>query len=309
MRELEELVALIPPELRPPGARPRLDCKATLLEGVVHQLDLHVPEVPDPASCTAIDAILKHPHTRDVRRLGISRSCEEWPRPTDSDFGWVLDLIARVARPAALEWLFVHEPAKTTMDPIARFARTPRTLVSYNKLTRFVSATFRGVERLDLRDTDVEWSCSADAFPDLTTLIIRPRGPNEIGARWATAIFARPRVLPRLREVRAPEERGDDVLDLLLPSPLLDQLRCLDFTNALTDRGAMALYENASRLEDVEELWIATTTERRHRWAAHARAALPPPGNLEITDAWRQRLRQRFGRRVRFDVRPHHPDL
>ena len=314
MREVDELIALIPPELRPPGERPRLDCNATTANGVVHQIDLYVPEVPDAASRDAIAAILNHPRALEVRRLGVSRSCEEWPRPTDLDFGWVLDALAEVGRPARLEWLFVHEPAKTTMDPIARFATKPRALVTYNKLTRFVSGTFTGVELLDLRDTDVEWSCGADAFPDLTTLIVRPRGPKKIGAQWASSLFARPEVLPRLRELRAPEERGDEVVDLLLASPLLAQLRCLDFTNALTDRGAAALYEDAAKLDHVEQLWVATTIERRHQWAAlarqaGARATLPLLGELEITDAWRHRLRERFGRRVRFDVRPRHPNL
>ena len=130
------------------------------------------------------------------------------------------------------------------------------------------------------------------------------------------ALLARPEVTPRLREVRAPEHEAEDVLDLLLASPLLRQLRCLDFTNTLSNRGAAVLYENAAKLDDVEELWVATTAKRRDAWRRFATDAAggrtveaPARGQLEITDDWRQRLRQRFGRRVRFDVRPGHPNL
>jgi hypothetical protein len=35
----------------------------------------------------------------------------------------------------------------------------------------------------------------------------------------------------------------------------------------------------------------------------------PPMGELEIDDAWRSRLRQRLGRRARFDVPARHPNL
>jgi hypothetical protein len=101
---------------------------------------------------------------------------------------------------------------------------------------------------------------------------------------------------------------GDDVAAFLLESPLISQLRCLDFTN-VTDRGAAVLYEHASKLESVEQSWVASTKEGRRTWNHYAAVSReeprPPPafGELEISDAWRTRLRQHFGRRVRFDLR------
>lgn len=320
-RQLEELIALVPPSLRPPGERPRLDCSgswsfddAGATDGRIHQLDLFVPEVDDEASREGIASIMNHPHTQAVHKLTIARSCEEWPRPVDLDFGWVLVTLAGLGRPARLESLFVTEQGPTTMDAVGRFASKPRRLATFNKLTRFGAGPFPGVEVLDLRDTDVAWACAPSAFPDLVTMILRPRGPPTIGARWAKPIFDRAEVFPLLRELRSPESRGDELLALLLDSPLCEQLRCLDFTNALTNRGAALLCENASKLANVEDLWLATTSQRRDeltRFARDARSttALPPLGELEVTDDWRARLRQRFGRRLHLDVRPGHPGL
>jgi hypothetical protein len=311
--ELDELRALIPATLRPAGELPRVDCKIVKSDDVVHQIDLVVPEVPDEPSHQSIARILSHGHAREVRRVTLARSLEAWPRPKDLDFGWVLATLADIRLPTKLEWLFIHVPATTTMDAVGRFATAPRALVTYNRLSRFGPGPYPGIALLDLRDHDVEWSCEANAFPDLSTLILRPRGSRAMGARWVEAIFARPAATPLLREVRVPEHWGDDVLSFLLTSPLLPQLRCLDLTNALTNRGAAILYQSPRKLEGVEELWVATTRQRREEWerlAVGARATPDPaPGELEITDDWRRRLRQRFGRRVRFDVRPGHPNL
>ncbi|HSO36409.1 MAG TPA: hypothetical protein VLT33_27980 [Labilithrix sp.] len=322
MRHLHELIALIPPSMRPPGERPRLDCSAAPsvdADGgdrhVIHELGLLVPEVGDLASRAAIEAILSHPHTAAVRKLTIARSFEAWPRPADLDFGWVLATLADLGRPAQLTSLFVTEQGPTVMDAVGRFASRPRALTTYNSLTRFGAGLFPGVEILDLRDSDVEWACEPNAFPDLTTLILRPRGPGRIGAGWAKALFDRPEVFPHLRELRGPEGHGDQLLELLLDAPALaGRLGVLDFTNALTNRGAMLLCEGAPLLANVEELWVATTSERRDgltRMARDAKSAteLPPLGQLEITDDWRNRLRQRFGRRLRLATRPSHPGL
>src|SRR5262249_3486004 len=151
------------------------------------------------------------------------------------------------------------------------------------------STRFIGIELLDLRDDDVDWSCRAGDFPDLATLVVRPRH-KKIGARWVSPILSRPDVFPTLRELRAPEYHADDILEMLLASPLLPQLRGLDFTNGLTNRGAKALYESTV-LDHVEELWVATTNQRRREYekmlSAKRDAVMPPLGDLEITDDWR----------------------
>jgi hypothetical protein len=311
--QTDALVAMIPDALKPAGQKPIVDCRAHVRDGVVEQIDLFLPEVADDASGDAVLAILGHDLAKDVRRIGLSRSVESWPRAPDVDFGWTLDAIAGGLQTRALEWLFVSAPIRTSFDHVARFATRPKTLVTWTGLARFDGVSFAGIERLDLRDTDVDWTPLSGAFPELATLIVRPRGPASKGAPWVDAIFARPDAVPALRELRAPEHHADEVLERLVGSPVVAQLRCLDFTNALSNRGARVLYDAAEVLAHVDEIWIASTKERRAEWMrmAGARAPVTPPplGELEITNDWASRLRQRYGRRLRFDVRPRHPDL
>lgn len=223
-------------------------------------------------------------------------------------------MLADVGTHSRLDWLFVSAPVSASMEGLSRFSAKPRALVTWNKLTHFGRLPFPGIELLDLRNTDVAWTALPGAFPELRTLILRPRGPKTIGPRWTESIFARPDVVPALRELRAPEHCADEIIERLVDSPLLGQLRVLDCTTALTNRGAKIIYENAARFEGLEELWIASTRERRRQWARFARdagsvAPAPAPGELEITDDWGSRLLQRLGRRLRFEVRPGHLNL
>ena len=108
--------------------------------------------------------------------------------------------------------------------------------------------------------------------------------------------------------MRCPENDGDELLATLLESPLLARLRCIDLTDNVTNVGAQQLHVHAERLVNVEELWIGSHDRRRTIERMNPGREYPR-GTLEIDDAWRSRLRDKLGKRLRFKPRPNHPDL
>jgi hypothetical protein len=128
-------------------------------------------------------------------------------------------------------------------------------------------------------------------------LILRPRGNLEARRAWSRVVLGG--AFPKLEEVRFPEHDGDELVELLMQSPLLARVRRLDCTDNLTNRGAGLLSQNADRLMHLDEIWLGSGGRREQ----------VEPLALEIDDAWRRRLKSRFGARVRFEPRPRHPDL
>jgi hypothetical protein len=274
----------------------------------VRALTLRVHGEQDARSLEQARAILGHRYTRSIRDLSLDIS-------TSSPVDGLLAVVGE-ARPPALERLFVSSPSSLTLDLVRSLFAKPGRLTTFSRVACFGAGPFQSVRLLDLRDQQVQWAPSETevSWPDLEVLILRPRGGREHGRRWATQVLSSARAMPKLREVRAVESRGDDLLEVVLASPLLPQLRRLDFTDNLTNRGAELLYTNAERLAGVEELWIAYSG----RWRGEVERMLaarnpmpepPPVGELEIDGRWRSRLSQRFRGRARFEIPKGHPDL
>src|SRR5205085_6771243 len=99
---IPSLAALIPPDLRPTGELPRFR-----VGGNGERLDLAVSEIADARTREVLASLFTHPQARSVRRLGLTRAWEIWPRPSNVDFGWILEALADVGMPSRLDWLFV----------------------------------------------------------------------------------------------------------------------------------------------------------------------------------------------------------
>lgn len=278
------------------------------VRGFVRELTLRVSCAQDERSREQVKAILTHPHTRFLEKLSLELA-------HTSEGTWLLELIAD-RRPPMLERLFVASSGSVDLDPVGSLFVRSAFLGTYTRMSRFGAGPFRGVRTLDLRDQLVDWRPAEtdSSWPDLEILVLRPRGNRREGLSWAAQVLGSGRVLPRLREVWACESQGDALLGLVLASPLLPQLRRLDFTDTLTNQGAELLYTNAERLSGVEEIWIGSTGRWRDEVERMARVARskyqsPPAGELEIDGPWRSRLAHRFKKRVRFKIPAGHPHL
>ena len=161
---------------------------------------------------------------------------------------------------------------------------------------------------LDVRGAvDADWS--SPEWPDLEVLILR-WGRADAMTRWVADALARRDVIPRLVELRVEQE---ELVEVVARSPVLPYLTRIDFTDALTNTGAKTLHEHANLFAHVAELLVGDTGRRRSGVEAVGRArgdfVAPPRGELEVDDAWRSRLKQRFGARLHFDARRGYPDL
>ncbi|MGN6110919.1 MAG: hypothetical protein ACTHU0_37810 [Kofleriaceae bacterium] len=264
-------------------------------------LDVGVGHHPDDELCAQLARLFSHPAIATFRHVSLGASGPTMP---DTDFRWALDAIATVV-PAAFDRLFVGSARILTFDGIARLCASGARIASANWATHYGGA-FPGIRFLDLRDALLSWhDC---VWPDLEVLVIRPRHAGR-GLAWAREVLASLSSFPRLREVRFPENDGDDLVAALLESPLLPQLRRVDLTDNITDRGAQLLHERADRVAHLDELWIGSSGRRRRAIERRDPNTLFPRGTLEIDNAWASRLRARLGSRLRFKPRPGHPDL
>lgn len=220
----------------------------------------------------------------------------------ESDFRWALDAVGSVRR---FDRVFVGSARILTFEgPLAMCA--PGARLSCASWRTEYRGAFPGIHTLDLRDMLVTWGeCT---WPDLEVLILRPRH-GEHGMAQAREVLASATSFPRVCEVRFPENDGDDLVAALLESPVLAQLRRVDLTDNITDRGAELLREHADRVAHLDELWIGSTGDRRWQCERMSPSKVYPRGTLEISQAWGSRLRARFGRMLRFRKRPGHPDL
>lgn len=276
--------------------------------GFVRELTLRVFCEHDASSREQVGAVLAHPYTRFLRKLSLEIAIT-------GAATWLLELVAE-RRPQILESLFVAGASSVSFDPVSSIFARPGRLGTYNRASHFGAGPFRGIRMLDVRDQQVDWRPSGvdGSWPDLEILVLRPRGSHADSLCWAAQMLSSARTMPRLREVWACESEGDELLEVILASPLLPQLRRLDFTDTLTNRGARSLYINAEKLSGLEEIWVGSTGERRGSIERMARAGAPsyqpaPLGEMEIDGAWRSRLAQRFRKRIRFKVPAGHPNL
>jgi uncharacterized protein (TIGR02996 family) len=294
----EELRSLVP------------DCRVhvTWTHGFVREFDLAVPAEPSEEGRQRVCAVLEHPYMRLARKGTISiRCCQR-----TSDPAWILSALSGASL-RLLGGLFVCGGTRIELQGIGEVFSRPAWVGTANHLSLFGTGPFPSIRILDLRDTHVGWGelPSRPQFPDLEVLVLRPRGSD---LNWVGEILESvPPSMPRLRQVWALESKGDEILERLIHSPLLPQLRIVDFTDSLTNRGAKALHEHADRFSSVEQIIVGSTGRRRQEVVRFVRVGTPDynpkPGKLEIDDGWRSRLRQRLGRRVSFDIRHGHPHL
>ncbi len=264
-------------------------------------LEVLVGHHPDEELLAQLASLFSHPAVSVIRHVSL---CASGPTMPATDFHWVLDAVATHRR-AAFDRMFVGGARLLTFDGIARLCAGGARLASANWTTHYGGA-FPAIGTLDLRDALLNWhDC---AWPDVEVLILRPRHAGR-GLTWARAVLAAPASFPRLREVRFPENHGDELVAALLESPLLPQLRRIDLTDNVTDRGAHLLHERADRIAHLDELWIGSTGERRRTRERMDPGREYPRGTLEIDNAWASRLRARLGPTLRFKPRPGHPDL
>ncbi len=222
----------------------------------------------------------------------------------DTEFRWALDTVASV-RPAAFDRLHVGGARILTFDGVARLCANGARLGSSNWATHY-SGAFPAIRALALHDALLTWH--ACVWPDLEVLALGPRHA-ERGMTWAREVLAGASSFPRLRAVQFPESNGDELVAALLESPLLPQLRRVDLTDNITDRGAQLLHEAADRLAHLDRLWIGSTGRRRSYWQRMARNTEYPRGTLEVGDAWASRLRARLGSMLQFKRRPADSEL
>jgi len=261
--------------------------------GHTTELELGVSQQPDEESREQLIALLSHAELRELEKLSFVAGLPTMP---EVDFRWALDAI----RPfVPRESLFISGARSISIDDLSC-----RRLGTANWISRFHGA-FAGIRILELCDSLVE--LHGCVFPDLETLILRPRHAAW-GVPWARKVIAAVAAFPAVREVRFPEHDGDALLAALLESPLVERLRCIDVTNNVTNAGAQLLSSNVERLANVEELWIGSGDRRRQAQRMNP-AREYPRGTLEIDDAWRSRLRATFGKRLRFKSRPRHTSL
>lgn len=279
--------------------------------GTVSRLDIRLPGERRDENERQLAALLEHPRLRPVREMTISFS---FPG-TQEDPQWALAMLA-ARRFEMLDAIFVTARGPVGLEPLASAFRRPGALGTWivGRGSSFGDGPYANVQILDLRDAHVEWNPTsrAPSWPDLEILILRPRGDRK--DRWAEQILRSPQPFPKLREVWAPEYEGDAIIDMLVRSPVLGQLRRLDLTGAVTNTGAAALAENAQKLEAIDELCLGSPGNQRRELLQMVRVtnpgfAEPPMGTLEIDDAWQDRLRRRFGKKVSFRVPDQHPHL
>ncbi|MDI3286653.1 hypothetical protein [Polyangium sp. 15x6] len=275
--------------------------------GFLRELTLQIHE-GDATSREQVEAVLVHPYTRLLRRLSLGIT-------SGGAAPWLVERVAE-RRPQTLESLFVSGASSVSIDPLRSIFARPGRLGTYNGTSHFGAGPFHGIRMLDVRDQQVDWRPSdVDAsWPDLEILVLRPRGSHADSLRWSAQMLSSARAMPKLREVWACESKGDELLEVILASPLLPQLRRLDFTDTLTNRGAALLYSNAERLSGIEEIRIGSTGDRRASIVRVARVGAPnyeppPLGELEIDGPWRSRLARRFGKQIRFKIPVGHPHL
>jgi hypothetical protein len=258
-------------------------------------------------------AVLDHPDVRLVRHLDIQFSPGAWQDIRLYRPRWALEAVAARRFPL-LDGMFVSAAGPVGIDPLASAFQQPAALGTFNSGSRYGEGPFANVRILDLRDAHVEWHPS-DRFPcwpDLEILILRPRGKRE--DRWPDQVLQSAQPFPKLREVWAVEGQGDLIVNALVASPLLGQLRRINLTGSVTNAGAAVLHENASKLDALEEICLGTPAQDRRNLIEYVRVTNPsfeepPMGTMEVDDAWRGRLRQRLGARVTFDVAARHPHL
>lgn len=260
---------------------PRLE-----LREIGDQLEVFVTQQPDDDVRAALSSVFAR-----SQRISIGAA---FPSLPEVDFVWVLDHVP------AIERLFISG-ARVATIPNVRCTR----LGTYNRISRF-AGTYDRVRVLDLRDEFLDWG--ACQWPDVETLILRPRGNPNTRTEWARPLFASADAFPRLRELRIPEHAGDALMPVVLDSPLLTQLRCLDLTDSVSNAAGQLLHAHADGLLHLDEIWIGSDD-----WRGSVERLNPgvtyPRGTFEIDDAWRSRLRAKLGKRLRFKKRPSHPDL
>ena len=279
--------------------------------GTVSRLDIRLPGERRDENVRQLAALLDHPHLRPVREMTVSFSFQG----AHEDPQWALGMLA-ARRFDSLDAMFVTARGPVALEPLASAFRRPAALGTWivGRGSSFADGPYANVQILDLRDAHVEWNPSsrAPSWPDLEILILRPRGDRK--DRWAEQILRSPQPFPKLREVWAPEYEGDAIIDVLVRSPVLGQLRRLDLTGSVTNAGAAVLAENAQKLEAIDELYLGSPGKQRRALMQMARVtnprfAEPPLGTLEIDDAWQSRLRERLGEKVSFRVPEQYPHL
>ncbi|NVB77800.1 MAG: hypothetical protein HOV81_05340 [Kofleriaceae bacterium] len=282
-------------------ACPRLTVRVHARVDGGQSLEVLVGHHPDDELRGQLASLFSHPAIATYRHVSFSASGPTMP---DTDFRWVLDAIATV-RPAGFDRLFVSSARIMTFDGVARLCADGARLGSANWATHY-RGNFPAIRTLDLRDALLSWhDC---VWPDLESLALSPRHA-ERGLTWARSVLAASGSFPRLREVRFPENYGDELVAALLESALLPQLRRVDVTDNITDRGAQLLHDHADRVAHLDELWIGSTGHRRRYFEHMHRETEYPRGTLEVGNAWASRLRARLGSMLRFKQRRGHPDL
>ncbi len=265
-------------------------------DGQITNLAARVSQQPDDAARLQLVALLSR--LRDVPAISVGATTPELP---EVDFRWVLDAVRDLL---ARERVFLSGARLLTLGPVSC-----AWLGTWNRITCF-QGVFRSVLTLDLRDERAD--IAAATFPDVETLILRPRHA-EWGVPWAREALAAAGSFPVIRELRCPENNGDALFAALVDSPLLPRLRRIDFTDNVTNASAELLHTHLDRFMHLDELWLGSDDrrDRIYRFKRLPGEAAPdyPPGTLEIDDAWRSRLEQKLGKRMRYEPRPDHPDL
>lgn len=190
------------------------------------------------------------------------------------------------------------------LDALATWPNPPRRLATWCRRVEAGATRLSGVLHLDLRDASV----TAEAiWPDVEVVVLRPRGHS---LDWVAPLITETK-FPRLKEIWILENLGDELIDIVTLLPIASRLRRLDLTNALTNRGAAILISRADSLTASEIVVADNGYRRRQEEALNSvwKRPMPPKGELEVDDAWRTRLRQKFGRRVSFRVPVGHPHL
>ena len=279
-----------------------LRCDAEWLGDGVDRLAVIVEGVPRDDVCERLAQVLAHPPVARVRRLALT----SWRTGAEIDLTWLLAAIAHIA-PPELAITFVTAP-NADLAALAPAFRPGARLGVALQCARFGLGPFRHVRMLDVRSVHVEWAPNAASWPDLQVLVFRQRGAVENKRAFVKAALSS--ALPSLREVRITDEA---VLEDVLRAPLLPQIQRLDFTGALTNAGASMLLAYEEQLRHVPEIFAGDPGTRR---TTHRQLTMrprdyvaPPIGELEIDDAWRSRLKQRFGGHLHLQPPPSYPDL
>jgi hypothetical protein len=224
----------------------------------------------------------------DARRVNLTAIT---PPGSAADFGWAVAEVAANPR----DWMLVASRT-VTYPPLVGVTE----LLSMTTFATF-DGSYTGLVRLDLRDAHVTWR--DPRFPDVEILALRPRGNPDQVREWTAAVVASAASLPRLHTLRFLEGSFDDFLPVLAASPLLPQLRVLDATNTMTNRGGPMLLDHAPRFAHLDQIWLGSfpsppmSGQRR-----------PQRGERDLDDAWRSRLKNKLPQ-LRFKRPPGDPHL